>query len=255
MSLESFVTASLPGAFALLAGLELMLPGRRFPSRALWAVKGLLWFAASYLVSTLVVLTVEPWLVPHTLIDATHWGWLPATAAAFLLVEALAYAWHRMVHAVPFFWRWHQTHHAAERIDIWSSWHFHPLDITTYTLSGSIALVVILGVSAEAALSVAFVANTLGMFQHSNLKTPRWLGWFVMRPEQHTLHHERGVHYGNFGNTSIFDLLFGTFSNPEAVDVEVGFYEGASDELGKLLLGSPMDRPAAKGDVPSSSAA
>ena len=42
-------------------------------------------------------------------------------------------------------------------------------------------------------------------------------------------------------------MVFGTFENPESGPAEVGFWNGASAELGGLLLGRDMTRPAAGG--------
>ena len=55
------------------------------------------------------------------------------------------------------------------------------------------------------------------IFQHANVRTPRWLGYFVQRPESHSLHHERGVHRDNYSDLPVFDMLFGTFRNPRAL--------------------------------------
>ena len=247
MNLETFVTWSLPGAFALLAVLEAAMPARRFPDRPHWWLKGLLWFAASFLTASFVAAQVDPLLAPYTLLDISSWGMLPGAVAGFFVYEAGVYAWQRLIHTVPFLWRWHQTHHAAERLDVWSAWHFHPIDLTMFTLVASVGGIVVLGLSLESALLVALAGNTLTMFQHSNLRTPVWLGWFVMRPEQHRAHHERGVHWGNFGDIALFDWLFGTYANPERMDAPVGFYDGASDELGALLWGADLQASWSRG--------
>ena len=53
------------------------------------------------------------------------------------------------------------------------------------------------------------------MFQHWNVKTPRWLGYIIQRPESHGLHHELGVHARNYSDFPLWDMLMGTFVNPE----------------------------------------
>ena len=68
----------------------------------------------------------------------------------------------------------------------------------------------------------------LGIFQHCNVRTPRWLGYFVQRPESHTVHHGKGLHYYNFSDLPVFDVLLGTFRNPPGYEMETGFYLGAS---------------------------
>src|SRR3546814_18027252 len=103
------------------------------------------------------------------------------------------------MHATPVLWRWlHQMHHSAERVDIWGAFYFSPLDMIGWALLGSLCLVGGFGLSAEAAIVVSVVVTFLSMFQHANIKTPHWLGYLIIRPESHTLHHQRGVHRPNY---------------------------------------------------------
>ena len=73
------------------------------------------------------------------------------------------------------------------------------------------------------------------MFQHANIKTPRWLGYIVQRPESHTVHHAKDIHAYNYSDLPLFDILFGTFRNPKGFEHEVGFYQGASSKIWKML--------------------
>ena len=98
-------------------------------------------------------------------------------------------------------------------------------------------LVLGLGIGAEAAIVINLVATFMGLFQHVNIRTPRWVGYLVQRPESHSAHHERGVHARNYGDLPLFDLIFGTFHNPRDFTGEVGFYEGASTKMGPMLAG------------------
>jgi sterol desaturase/sphingolipid hydroxylase (fatty acid hydroxylase superfamily) len=95
----------------------------------------------------------------------------------------------------------------------------------------------LLGLDPEAAGLVSAATFTMAWFQHANVRTPRWLGLVVQRPESHGVHHARGVHTGNFGNLALFDQLFGTFSNPAEAPRLAGFYEGGSRRMRDLLLG------------------
>ena len=56
-----------------------------------------------------------------------------------------------------------------------------------------------------------------------NIRTPRLLGYLIQRPEQHGLHHERDVHAYNYASLMLWDLLFGTFRNPESFPTQYGF--------------------------------
>jgi sterol desaturase/sphingolipid hydroxylase (fatty acid hydroxylase superfamily) len=82
----------------------------------------------------------------------------------------------------------------------------------------------------------------MSIFQHANIRTPRWLGYFVQRPESHTIHHGRGVHAYNYSDLPLFDILFGTFRNPKGFETETGFYHGASRRVGEMLVWRDVTR-------------
>ena len=50
-------------------------------------------------------------------------------------------------------------------------------------------------------------------------RTPRWLGYVIQRPEAHGLHHELGEHRRNYSDFPLWDMLTGTFVNPEVSGV------------------------------------
>ena len=81
------------------------------------------------------------------------------------------------------------------------------------------------------------LATFCSMFQHANIRTPRWLGYLITRPESHSVHHERDVHAFNYGDIPLFDILFGTFRNPREFTGEVGFFDGSSRKVGPMLIG------------------
>ena len=77
--------------------------------------------------------------------------------------------------------------------------------------------VIVLGLDPLAAALVGYVAAFYGMFQHWNVRTPRWLGYFIQRPEAHCEHHRLGVHANNYGDLPLWDMLFGTLPQPGAL--------------------------------------
>jgi sterol desaturase/sphingolipid hydroxylase (fatty acid hydroxylase superfamily) len=97
-------------------------------------------------------------------------------------------------------------------------------------------------VSAEAALVAGYIAFLLGLFQHLNVRTPRWLGYVIQRPEAHGVHHERGVHAHNYG-LPLWDLALGTFRNPTDCPSPAGFWDGASRRVGAMLVGRDVSQP------------
>ena len=135
-------------------------------------------------------------------------------------------------------------HHSAERLDIPGAVYFHPFDIALQIGVPTI-FVALLGVTPNAAALAGFIGFFLAIFQHVNVKTPRWLGYVILRPEQHSVHHQRGVHAYNYGNFAFMDLIFGTFRNPVGFSAEQGFWDGASAKVGSMLIGRDVGEPTA----------
>ena len=226
------------GMFAGFALLELISRGRSFPEVTRWRIKGTAFMLLYFSLATFAPLFWDGWLGEHRLFAADTLPLWAQLAGGFLALEFGVYAWHRTMHNTPFLWRWfHQMHHSAERIDIWGALYFHPFDTLGFTFIGSLALVLGFGVSAEAAIAINILATFMGMFQHANIPTPRWLGYVIQRPESHNYHHERGVHARNYGDLPLFDIIFGTFHNPRDFNGEVGFFEGGSKKVGPMLAG------------------
>ena len=236
LSTYHLIAYALFGAFAILEIVRAG-QGRVFPAMPAWKLRGLAFTALYFAVATYAPLMWDEAIGAHSLFDASAlpmWGQI---IGGFLALQFGIYVWHRSMHSSDLLWRtMHQLHHSAERIDIWSAFVFHPLDMLGWALLGSLVLVGGVGVSGEAGFWIAIAATFCGMFQHSNLKTPRWLGYIVTRPESHSAHHERDVHGRNYGDIPLFDMLFGTFHNPKTFDGEVGFYDGASARIGDMLL-------------------
>jgi len=226
------------GMFVAFALLDLVVRARRFPDIPLWKSKGIVFTLLYFAVVTYAPLMWDGLLGRYQLVDGSAWPFWVQLVVGFLFYEFLIYAWHRTMHNVQPIWRWlHQMHHSAERVDIWGAFYFHPFDMLGWALLGSCALVLGIGLSAEAALIVSVAATFCPMFQHANLRTPHWIGYFVTRPESHSVHHERGLHACNYGDIPLFDILFGTFRNPREWSGEAGFFDGGSRKLGAMLMG------------------
>jgi sterol desaturase/sphingolipid hydroxylase (fatty acid hydroxylase superfamily) len=139
------------------------------------------------------------------------------------------------MHEFPALWRLlHQMHHSAERLDVASAFWFSPLDMIGWTLLTSVALTIV-GLPPAAATLAMLGLTFLGIFQHANVRTPRWLGYLVQRPESHSLHHARGLHRWNYADLPVVDMLFGTFRNPRGFAPATGFWDGASARVLDML--------------------
>jgi sterol desaturase/sphingolipid hydroxylase (fatty acid hydroxylase superfamily) len=237
------------GLYAALMLWEALAPGRRLPAVRGWRLRGLTSFAVFFFLSTYLPLGWDQYLAEYRLFDLTGLGALGGLAVGLLVYELAAYGYHRLMHRSTLLWRsLHQMHHSAERLDTYGAFWFSPLDMVGWTLVGSLSLVLVVGVTPEAATLLLLTITFLGMFQHANIRTPRWLGFLIQRPESHTIHHGRGIHRYNYADLPVFDMLFGTFRNPRGYEMETGFYQGASERVVDMLLWRDVSRPAPTGE-------
>ncbi|PLK26125.1 sterol desaturase family protein [Novosphingobium sp. TH158] len=222
--------------FAIFVLLDHFGKGHRLDDVPYWRAMGVFSAILYFTILTYAPFLWDGLLGQYRLIPADKLPFWVQVVGGFLVFELGVYLWHLGLHKIPGLWRFtHQMHHAAERVDIWGAFYFHPLDMVGWALQGSLSLVWVFGLSAEAAFIVAVAATIPTMFQHTNLRTPVWLGYVLQRPESHSIHHQRGVHAYNYGDIPLFDIIFGTFKNPKDWEAEAGFHKGSTNKVGKML--------------------
>jgi sterol desaturase/sphingolipid hydroxylase (fatty acid hydroxylase superfamily) len=242
MNLELLVTLAIPTTFIGFVVLERLMPARPLPKMSWWKAKGTFFFLFTGVLSTLAPMLWADFFVAHRLFDLSGLGIIGGAIVAFVGFQFGSYWWHRTMHRTDFLWRWfHQMHHSAERIDIFGANYFHPFDIVGFAFVGT-TIPMLLGVSPEAALISGYLGVFYAFFQHANVRTPQWLGYLIQRPESHSLHHGRGVHGYNYGDFPLWDIVFGTFKNPAHFEAEAGFWDGASQQIGRMLIGRDVTR-------------
>jgi len=241
--MEAILTPLIPVVYVICLALERLFPARPLPVVKGWLLRGALSFVLTGVINALLPMAVVSALGGRSLLHLGGLGTVAGAVVAFVVTDFLAYAVHRSMHSVHFIWRFtHQAHHSAERLDIAGAAYFHPLDITITVLLTTLTAAA-LGVSPDAAALGGFIGFLYAMFQHLNVRTPRWLGYLIQRPEAHSVHHARGVHAYNYGNFPLSDLLFGTFRNPAEFMPEAGFWDGASARVTDMLLGRDVSQP------------
>jgi sterol desaturase/sphingolipid hydroxylase (fatty acid hydroxylase superfamily) len=242
--MEKLFSMLIPATYVLGHILERIAPGRPQPKVRFWFWKGLASFAVSGFLATMVPMLLTQAFGHHAVLDASALPMIPGALLVLLVGNAVGYWWHRARHRSTFLWRaFHQMHHSAERMDMAGAFWFHPLDtISVFTIQSLLAAFV-LGVSPDAAALAGYIGFTITCLTHLNVKTPRWLGYIVARPESHSIHHSRGVHAFNYADLPIFDMIFGTFRNPETFQGQTGYYDGASSRVLAMLVGIDVSAP------------
>ena len=225
--------------FAIYGGLmlwEALFPARKLPKMKYWKLKGILAFVLFFYLSSYLPLIWDGYLVNYQIFDLAFLGTFGGAITGILLYEFGVYVWHRGMHSSNLLWRiFHQMHHSAERLDSYGAFYFSPMDMIGFTFLGSLCLVVVAGFTPEATTLIILGTTFFSIFQHSNIKTPRWLGYIIQRPEAHAIHHAKGIHAYNYSDISLFDIVFGTFKNPRGYEHETGFYKGASDKVWEMI--------------------
>jgi sterol desaturase/sphingolipid hydroxylase (fatty acid hydroxylase superfamily) len=174
-------------------------------------------------------------------------GQIPALAGALLayfIFTFVVYWWHRARHAFDFLWRWfHQIHHSPHRIELLTAYYIHPLDMLANLCISSAIVYALLGLSFEAASWYTFITGLAGFLIHANIRLPRLVGYVFQTPEMHRLHHKYNHHASNYSDIVWWDMLFGTYENPEHDVKRCGFDPDKEARWLNMLCGKDVHGP------------
>jgi sterol desaturase/sphingolipid hydroxylase (fatty acid hydroxylase superfamily) len=183
-----------------------------------------------------------------------HWTALPPAvefAGGFLLIDLSFYWWHRLNHAVPVLWRFHNAHHVDPDLDVSTGFRFHPVEVA-YSTPFRAVQVAVIGVSPllYVVYEIAFQVATL--FHHSNLRLPirleRMLNLFIVTPRMHGIHHSVVAEETNSNYSVIFrwwDALHRSLRlhiPQSSIEIGVPGYREAGDNGLWDLLAMPFRR-------------
>lgn len=223
--------------FVLIFVREVIAPASRNHCDRRWLL-----LASGMAVATVVATLVGGYLLAEPIRRYALWqahDFLPAWLVgllSFLLTSFIFYWWHRAIHQFDLLWRYfHQLHHSARRIEVLTAFFAHPHDTLAAILLSSFSSYLVLGANPIAAGVALFLTGLVDLFSHCDLATSRWLGYFIQRPEMHTVHHAYQHHADNYG-LPLWDLLFGTWKNPAERSAELGFDPDKSARISDMLL-------------------
>jgi sterol desaturase/sphingolipid hydroxylase (fatty acid hydroxylase superfamily) len=157
-------------------------------------------------------------------------------------LDALAYAWHRANHRVPWLWRFHAVHHADRAFQVTTALRFHPGELLL-ALPVRLAGIAVLGVTPSGVLAFELAFGAMNLLVHGNFDLPRRveaaLSWVLVSPALHRLHHSRrrAELDANFGTiASCWDRALGTLRESDSsCAVETGLPGSAGDEEMSLV--------------------
>jgi len=153
-----------------------------------------------------------------------------AIILSVILLDAVIYFQHIILHKVPVLWRIHMVHHVDVDCDVTTGIRFHPLEIG-FSMLIKMTAVVVWGVPVLGVLVFEVVLNAASLFSHSNIRLPatfdKYLSWVFVTPNMHCIHHstkqtESDRNYGFC--LSWWDRIFGTYMEKsfEASQMQIG---------------------------------
>lgn len=216
------------------------------------------------LMAALVIIAASIFITPisHSLIRWTgihqigllHWFKLPLWCqmiVGFLLMDLTFYYWHRLNHALPILWRFHNVHHVDPDLDVSTSFRFHFVEIAYSSIFRIVQLTVI-GINPVAYIAYEFVFQANTLFQHSNVKLPinveRLLNKILVTPRMHGIHHSQFKTETNANYSVVFcfwDRLHHTLRlniPQQAIRIGVPAYQAPEDNRFFALMAMPFTK-------------
>ena len=136
---------------------------------------------------------------------------------------------NRILHRVPWLWRFHVVHHSPQRLYWLNATRSHPGEILFRGFFNVLPLAA-LGASPEAIVLFGLANTTVGLFQHANIDFELGpLAYVFSVGEMHRWHHSLEVEEANsnYGSNFLFwDVVFGTRYReeerrcPDAIGIE-----------------------------------
>jgi sterol desaturase/sphingolipid hydroxylase (fatty acid hydroxylase superfamily) len=168
----------------------------------------------------------------------------------FVVADFIHWNVHRLLHRVPFLWKFHKVHHSVKEMGFAAHLRFHWFESILYQSIQYIPLAMI-GFSLQDFYLMHIVTISIGHLNHSNLNLSYGpLKYILNNPKMHIWHHAKdlpqGVYGVNYGiSLSIWDYVFGTSYVPSSgMDVSLGFNDEENypkDFRGQIMF--PFKKP------------
>ena len=239
--IKPYIEQWLPGLLICLVTLLFVLlerkyPGRELPQSAGWYFRSVSINVAQILLIGLGRITWNKYFRAQSVFHFGNWSNPIFEGLIYWFIGTFVfYWWHRLRHANGFWLVFHQIHHSPKRIEVLTSFYKHPVEIIADSLLTGFLIYYILGGTALAGAWTSFFGATGEYFYHSNIATPKWLDYFIQRPEHHSIHHQLDVHKYNFGDITWWDRIFGTFKEADDFAPDCGFPDDNERKLWDMM--------------------
>ncbi len=167
----------------------------------------------------------QRWGVVQQLPISTAWR----DALAVVLLDYTLYAWHVLMHRWDSLYRLHQVHHSDRDLDLSTAVRFHFGEMLA-SVPWRAAQVALIGASPRALRVWQRLTLLSILFHHANVRLAprleRLLGFFVMTPRLHGIHHSmvRAEQTSNWSSgLTLWDRLHRTYRDDvEQHKIEIG---------------------------------
>jgi len=162
----------------------------------------------------------------------------------FVVADFIHWNVHRLLHKVPFLWKFHKVHHSVQEMGFAAHLRFHWFESILYKSIQYVPLAMI-GFSLQDFFLMHIVTISIGHLNHSNLNLSYGpLKYLLNNPKMHIWHHAKNLPKDrsgyNFGiSLSIWDYLFKTNYIPSSgKDIPLGFdkIEDYPENFGKQII-------------------
>ncbi|MFT4176890.1 MAG: sterol desaturase family protein [Luteolibacter sp.] len=221
----------------LMIVIEKCWPAQPLPSVRGWWLRILFVNLTQIGLIVLAGVTWDRWLSSFSLLRLNErLGDIPAALIAYFISTFVYYWWHRVRHESSLFWRLcHQLHHSPQRIELLASFYKHPVEIFLNSIVSAVLVYTVCGCSIAAATYYTIFTAIAEYFYHWNIRTPRWIGTLIQRPESHRVHHQYQHHTQNYADLPLWDWMFGTFHNPKKAPARCGFTNENEQRFTEML--------------------
>lgn len=212
-------------------------------------IKNLLFWPINIGVSLLIILPITYYATQVGLWQRPIWlqGWT-SIILDIMLLDLFIFWWHRSIHEIQFFWRFHEVHHLDEHLDTTSAIRFHFGEIFFGSLVRAL-VIIICGIPFTSVIIFEALVLAFTLFHHSNAQIPQKLDTVlsnvIVTPSIHWVHHHalRRDTDSNYGTIfSFWDLLFQTKSKTNRCkSMKIGV-EGKKDKPFLKLIFKPFKK-------------
>lgn len=235
-SFQFYKGAGILVSLLLVVAFQLLFPNR-LSLRTLvsnWTVNVPLALIDTALLSLLCGACVCTWAVTvrergFGLFEAAALPYWMQVAATLILLDLVAYLWHRANHRSRWLWRFHAVHHSDVHFDASTAFRFHPGELLI-SLGVRLVVVTATGLPILGLIVFEVIYGLSNLFVHSDIRIAdgleRRLGWLIVTPSLHRVHHSE---------------------DPQLYNRNYGTILSGWDRFGRTFLGGDADSPVTLG--------